>query len=186
MTERLYEGLFLVDAAEATQDWTTLESFIRGIIDQNGCVIEHAEKWPEQRLAYDVNGVKRGVYYLTYFRGDSQAVAPIRSDAQLSEKILRFLVIQEPFLEDEMSKRKEAAARKLASSAPAAAEKEDASEKNEVASDPPEESNEADNETEIESVVDEVPADAGEPASADAAEEESMGDDSDQDEEEKN
>ena len=114
MTERLYEGLFLVNAADATQDWTELESSIRGIIDQNGAVIEHAEKWPEQRLAYDVNGVKRGVYYLTYFRSDSQAVAPIRSDAQLFEKILRFLVIQDPFLEDELVKRKDAAARRMA------------------------------------------------------------------------
>ncbi len=138
MTERLYEGLFLVNAADATQDWTELESSIRGIIDQNGGVIEHAEKWPEQRLAYDVNGAKRGVYFLTYFRSDSQAVAPIRSDAQLFEKVLRFLVIQEPFLEDEMAKRKEAAARRSAEPAPAAAPQKDSTEAAEEPSAPPE------------------------------------------------
>ena len=119
MTERLYEGLFLVDASEASQGWTDLESSIRGIIDQHGGDIEHAEKWPEQRLAYEVNGAKRGVYFLTYFRSDPQSVAPIRTDAQLSEKIMRLLIIQEPFLEEEMAKRKELAKRRNVDSAPA-------------------------------------------------------------------
>ncbi|MGE4631877.1 MAG: 30S ribosomal protein S6 [Planctomycetota bacterium] len=114
MTERLYEALFLVDAVDATQAWTELETNIRGIIDQHGGVIEHAEKWPEQRLAYEVKGSKRGVYYLTYFRSDSQSVSSIRADAQLFERILRLLVLQEPYLEELMKKRQEVAARRAA------------------------------------------------------------------------
>ncbi|MGE4619061.1 MAG: 30S ribosomal protein S6 [Planctomycetota bacterium] len=149
MTERLYEGLFLVDAAEASQGWTDLESSIRSIIDQHGGVIEHAEKWPEQRLAYEVNGAKRGVYFLTYFRSDPQSVAPIRSDAQLSEKIMRLLIIQEPFLEEEMTKRKELAKRRNAEPAPAAA---------------------ADSAPADSAAADAAPADAADAAEADSAE----------------
>jgi small subunit ribosomal protein S6 len=114
LTERLYEGLFLVDAAAAATDWAEIENQIRGLIEQQGATIEYSERWPEQRLAYPVNGIKRGVYFLAYFTSDTGAIAAIRNDGQLNENVLRMLVIQEDFLDLEMAKRKEAAARAAA------------------------------------------------------------------------
>ncbi|MDE0959351.1 MAG: 30S ribosomal protein S6 [Planctomycetota bacterium] len=111
MTERLYEGLFLVAATEAASEWTAIEGQIRAMIESHGATIEYAERWPEQRLAYPVKGVKRGVYFLAYFTSDTGAIASIRTDGQLNEKILRMLIIQEDFLVTEMAKRKESAAR---------------------------------------------------------------------------
>jgi ribosomal protein S6 len=114
LTERLYEGLFLIDAAAAATDWAEIENQIRGLIEQQGATIEYSERWPEQRLAYPVNGIKRGVYFLAYFTSDTGAIAAIRNDGQLNENVLRMLVIQEDFLDLEMAKRKEAAARAAA------------------------------------------------------------------------
>jgi len=122
LTERLYEGLFLVAATEAASEWSEIEVQIRALIENHGATIEYAERWPEQRLAYPVKGVKRGVYFLAYFTSDTGAIASIRSDGQLNEKILRMLIIQEDFLEVEMAKRKEAAARSAESAARSAAE----------------------------------------------------------------
>jgi small subunit ribosomal protein S6 len=122
LTERLYEGLFLVAATEAASEWSEIEVQIRALIENHGATIEYAERWPEQRLAYPVKGVKRGVYFLAYFTSDTGVIASIRSDGQLNEKILRMLIIQEDFLEVEMAKRKEAAARSVESAARSAAE----------------------------------------------------------------
>ena len=118
LTERLYEGLFLVDAAVAATDWAEIEKQICGLIEEQGATIEYSERWPEQRLAYPVKGVKRGVYFLAYFTSDTGAIAAIRSDGQLNENVLRMLIIQEDFLGVEMAKRKEAAARAAAVPAP--------------------------------------------------------------------
>ncbi|MEE2857997.1 MAG: 30S ribosomal protein S6 [Planctomycetota bacterium] len=114
MTERLYEGLFLVDAAVAATDWADIEKQISGLIEQQGATIEYSERWPEQRLAYPVKGIKRGVYFLAYFTSNTDAIAAIRSDGQLNENVLRMLIVQEEFLGVEMAKRKEAAARAAA------------------------------------------------------------------------
>ena len=122
MTERLYEGLFLVAATEAASEWNEIEVQIRALIEKHGATIEYAERWPEQRLAYPVKGVKRGVYFLAYFTSDTGAIVSIRSDGQLNEKVLRMLIIQEDFLDVEMAKRKEAAARSAESAARSAAE----------------------------------------------------------------
>ena len=114
MTERLYEGLFLVDASVASQNWAELEALMTGIVTNHGGSIEYSEKWPEQRLAYEINGTKRGVYFLVYFRSNTQSITAMRNDAQLSEKIMRCLFVQETFLEDEMKRRQEVAERRSA------------------------------------------------------------------------
>ena len=120
MTERLYEGLFLVDASVASQNWAELEALMTGIVTNHGGSIEYSEKWPEQRLAYEINGTKRGVYFLVYFRADTQSIVSMRNDAQLSEKIMRCLFVQETFLEEEMKRRQEVAERRAAEPEPAA------------------------------------------------------------------
>jgi len=120
LTERLYEGLFLVDASVASQNWAELEALMTGIVTNHGGSIEYSEKWPEQRLAYEINGTKRGVYFLVYFRADTQSIVGMRNDAQLSEKIMRCLFVQETFLEEEMKRRQEVAERRAAEPEPAA------------------------------------------------------------------
>ncbi|NCF55470.1 MAG: 30S ribosomal protein S6 [Planctomycetia bacterium] len=125
MTERLYEGLFLIDASVASQGWTELESMMIGIVESHGGAIEYSEKWPEQRLAYEIKGTKRGVYFLIYFRADTQSIVSMRTDAQLNEKIMRSLFVQEDFLEEEMKRRKDIADRRAAQPDPSSAPQRD-------------------------------------------------------------
>ena len=152
MTERLYEGLFLVDASVASQNWAELEALMTGIVTNHGGSIEYSEKWPEQRLAYEINGTKRGVYFLVYFRADTQSIVGMRNDAQLSEKIMRCLFVQETFLEEEMKRRQEVAERRAAEPEPAAEE---------TAAEAPAEEAAAD-----ETAADEAAADSGESEAA--------------------
>lgn len=110
MSGNLYEGMFLFDANETARDWAALESHIDTLLTKHSAEVQYAERWPDQRLAYEVKGVKKGTYYLTYFRAPGDSIAPLRRDAELSERILRLLVIREDWLEEEMGNRREAAA----------------------------------------------------------------------------
>ena len=112
MTERLYEGMFLLDANEAAKGWADLEGHITGLLEKHEARLEHSERWPDQRLATEIKGVKKGTYFLTYFNAPTQSIAGLRRDIELSDKILRFLVVQEEFLEEEMQRRKDQARRR--------------------------------------------------------------------------
>lgn len=118
MTNRLYEGLFLFDANETARDWSALEEHLGALMKKHGLAEEYSERWPDQRLAYDIKGVKKGTYYLSYFNADPQAITPFRRDAELSEKLLRFLVVREEWTAEEMEKRREAAKRRAEQPAP--------------------------------------------------------------------
>lgn len=93
MRVRQYEGMFLFDAGFAT-DLSKAEGEIRRILDRAEAELVFARKWDERRLAFEIAGRKRGTYVLTYFKCRPDAVAGIERDAQLSEQVLRLLVLR--------------------------------------------------------------------------------------------
>ena len=92
--KQLYEAMFLVDSAVAVSDWEQLNEAIRKILDRNRAEDVSLRKWDERRLAYDLKGKSRGTYILSYFRADGDSIAGIERDVQLSEQIMRVLVLR--------------------------------------------------------------------------------------------
>jgi small subunit ribosomal protein S6 len=50
--------------------------------------------WEERRLAYPVDGHRKGTYWLTYFKLDSSHLTDLNRQCQLSESILRTLFLK--------------------------------------------------------------------------------------------
>ena len=93
VVKRLYEGLFLVDSAEAAADWDGVNTTIKNILEKAGAEIVSIKKWNEYRLAYGIKGKTRGTYILCYFRVDGKKIRDIERDVQLSERIMRVLIL---------------------------------------------------------------------------------------------
>jgi len=89
----LYEGMFLVDTAVATADWEGICGVVENILKRAEAEIVSLRKWDERRLAYEIKGVSRGTYILSYFRLAGSRVRDIEREVQLSPKILRVLVL---------------------------------------------------------------------------------------------
>ncbi len=92
VVKRLYEAMFLVDSA-AEADWDKINAIIKKILEKAGAEIVSMEKWDERRLAYEIGGKNRGTYILCYFNADGQKIRQIERDAQLSESIMRVLIL---------------------------------------------------------------------------------------------
>lgn len=92
--KRLYEGMFLVDSALAAQDWQKILDEVQRILDRAGAEVVSLRKWDERRLCYDIQGKSRGTYILVYFNCDTDKVNGIERDVQLSELIVRSLVLR--------------------------------------------------------------------------------------------
>ena len=125
--EKLYEGLFLLDANEAAKSWSDLENHIDHLLGKIDAKVEYSERWSDKRLAYPVRGVAKGTYFLTYFRAPTDKVHELRRDAQISERILRLMVTREDWTQEEMNRRRDAAAQARDASPPAAPERSEAS-----------------------------------------------------------
>jgi ribosomal protein S6 len=91
---RSYEALFLLNAPYATGSWEAARSEVEHILHRANAEILHLRKWDERRLSYEIGGQKRGVYVMAYFKCEGPKVAGIERDVQLSENILRCLVLK--------------------------------------------------------------------------------------------
>ena len=91
--KKMYEGMFLVDSAEAGANWDGVIAAIRRILEKAEVEIVSIRKWDDRKLAYEIKGKARGTYILCYFRADGQRNQDIEKAVQLSEKIIRVLIL---------------------------------------------------------------------------------------------
>ena len=92
--KRTYEAMFLVDSAVATADWNEVKETINKVMARAEVEVISLQKWDERRLAYEIAKHKRGTYILCYFKADPEAIGGIERDVQLSELLLRVLILQ--------------------------------------------------------------------------------------------
>jgi len=91
--KKLYEGMFLVDSAEAEADWDGVETNIKNILERVEAEIISIRKWDTRRLAYEIDKKSRGTYILCYFRAEGKSIAEIERTVHLSERIMRVLIL---------------------------------------------------------------------------------------------
>jgi len=126
--KNLYEGMFLVDSALAASDWDEITNKIANFLERSGAKIESLGKWDERKLAYKIKGKSHGTYILAYFRVEGPKIKDIEKDIQLSEDIMRVLILktdkmsQEDLKKDTPIMREEKKKRKAQEKAAAKAE----------------------------------------------------------------
>ncbi len=91
---RQYEAMFLLNATHAGGNWEAAKAEVEHILQRANAEVVHLKKWDERRLMFPIGGGKRGVFVLDFFRCEGPKVAGIERDVQISENILRVLIIK--------------------------------------------------------------------------------------------
>ena len=100
---KTYEAMFLLDSGHASAHWDERVDEIKDILQRHGAEIIRLVKWDDRRLAYPIQHCKRGVYMLCFYRAPRETNARIERDVQLSDNLLRVLVVRrEKMTEDQM------------------------------------------------------------------------------------
>ncbi|AQQ08627.1 30S ribosomal protein S6 [Sedimentisphaera cyanobacteriorum] len=97
--KRLYEALFLVDPALAAGDWTGLVEKITALVEKRSGEIVSLKKWDERKLAYEIQNKSRGTYILVYFNVEPRELSNVERDINLSEDIMRAMVLRADFID---------------------------------------------------------------------------------------
>jgi small subunit ribosomal protein S6 len=96
-----YEGLFIFDSNRYARDAAGVSGQIAETIQKLGGEVLVSRLWEERRLAYPIAGHRKGTYWLTYFKLDSNQVHTLERECHLNENILRSLVLKvEPRIVD--------------------------------------------------------------------------------------
>ncbi len=88
-----YEAMFLIGQAAAA-DLAGVIEHIKEILTRGHAELVAMRKWDERRLAYEIKKQKRGLYILAYFKAPGGQLSHIERDCNLSEKLLRVLILR--------------------------------------------------------------------------------------------
>lgn len=99
--KKLYEGMFLIDSAEAAKDWDgVIETITKMITKIDGEIIS-LRKWDERPLAYKIRKCERGTYIIAYFKAQGPRIRELERDVELSERIVRAMILNAEHLTQE-------------------------------------------------------------------------------------
>lgn len=103
MAENVYECMFIFNANAYSRNPTGAANSVEEIVKSVGGELLASRLWNEQKLAYPINGHRKGAYWLTYFRLESSKMTKFNRSCQLNDTVLRHLAIKlDPRLVDPM------------------------------------------------------------------------------------
>ncbi len=86
--------MFIISDTVAGADWEAAVKHVEDLLKNRGAEILKSEKWEERKFAYKLNGYKRGTYLLVYFNAPTDSISLIKRDFELSDNVLRTLVVR--------------------------------------------------------------------------------------------
>ena len=94
MASKVYECLFLLDSNKYARDQASVVKGLSDIVEKCGGEMLASRLWMEQKLAYPIDGNRKGTYWLTYVNLDTQRVGEFNREAQLNNTILRHMLVK--------------------------------------------------------------------------------------------
>ena len=96
MAERtnVYEAMIIFDANRYARERAGLPAEMEKMIQAEKGEVVVTRLWEERRLAYPINGQRKGTYWLIYFRGPSSMLTTLNRQWEIHDGILRHLVLK--------------------------------------------------------------------------------------------
>jgi small subunit ribosomal protein S6 len=94
LAENVYEGMYIFDPGRFARDSANIADRIEKMIKEAGGNVLVSRLWEERRLAYPIKGNRKGTYWLTYFRIDSEKLTTLNRQCEISDDIMRHLFIK--------------------------------------------------------------------------------------------
>ena len=89
----IYEAVLIFKTDLAYADRVALLDRFKGHIEENGEVVS-VDDWGKRRLAYEINDLKDGYYYIVDFKAEPDHIKEFERRLRLSDSILRYMVIR--------------------------------------------------------------------------------------------
>ena len=101
LAENVYECMFILNSNRYARDPSGVSEQVNKLIEDSQAEILASILWNEQKLAYPIEGHRKGTYWLTYFRMESQKLGEFNRACQLNDTVLRSLALKvDPRLAD--------------------------------------------------------------------------------------
>lgn len=96
MANVTYEGMFLLDSNRYAANPQGTTADVAALLERVGAKVLATRPWQDGKLAYPINGHRKGLHFLVYFSMDSRQLHELDRLVKFNESILRHMVIKLP------------------------------------------------------------------------------------------
>ena len=89
-----YELTFVVNAQIEDDERAAVVDKCKALIERFGGTITNVDEWGKRRLAYEIQKMKEGFYYVVQFDAPTSAPAEIESRIRIMDNVMRYLVVK--------------------------------------------------------------------------------------------
>ena len=89
-----YELTFVVNAKIEDDERAAVVDKCKALIERFGGTITNVDEWGKRRLAYEIQKMKEGFYYIVQFDAPTTAPAEIESRIRIMDNDMRYLVVK--------------------------------------------------------------------------------------------
>lgn len=86
--------MFLLDSGRYAQDPQGTENAVKEILDRCEAEVVVTSPWQEGKLAYEIEGHRKGLHFLVYFKMDGSQTDAFTRMCKLSEVVIRQLLLE--------------------------------------------------------------------------------------------
>ncbi len=90
-----YESIIVFKPNMEDEERNSLVEKFKGIINANGNV-EEVDDWGQRKLAYEIQKLSEGHYYLITFEADPTVPKELERNYRITESVIRYNVIKRP------------------------------------------------------------------------------------------
>lgn len=94
MARTVYECMFILNPNAYAKNPSGAANTVEQLVSSVGGKILASRLWNEQKLAYPINGHRKGAYWLTYFDIESTEMPKFNRQCQLTDIVMRHLAIR--------------------------------------------------------------------------------------------
>ncbi len=94
MAVHTYDCTVILDSSKYSRDPGGMAEQLKQIFTNAGGEILVSRLWEDRRLAYPIEGHRKGAYWITFFNADPLKIQKIERDLQLNEGVLRSLTLK--------------------------------------------------------------------------------------------
>lgn len=91
---QIYEGMYLLDNEVVRAGWAGAKALVTDLLTKHGGNVLAARHWAERKLAYPIKHRERATYLLVYYELPAANASLLRRDLDLSESVLRYLMLK--------------------------------------------------------------------------------------------
>ena len=93
MARKYYECMCLLDSNRFARDQAGVSNKLSETVSELGGEVLVSRLFVEQKLAYPINGHRKGSYWLMYIAFEGESVKDLNRQLQLNDNVMRHLVV---------------------------------------------------------------------------------------------